>query len=76
MAEQEREFVVDSAFAIMQVSVANAASLNRYDCLAWPWIGHHDCRHFDWRTLATRNDTLDVLWHVTFLWSLPVRRLA
>ena len=49
MAEQEGEFVVDCALAVVEVGVANAASLDAHESLALAGVGHVDGDQFDAR---------------------------
>ncbi len=51
MAEQERELVVDSAVAVGQVCVADAAREDVDDDLARPRVGDDDIHHLDRLTL-------------------------
>ena len=38
--QQEREFVIDSAFPVVKVGVAHPASLHPHERLSRTWIGH------------------------------------
>jgi hypothetical protein len=40
--EQERELVIDSTFAVVQIRVADTARLDAHESLARTGIGHHD----------------------------------
>ena len=59
MAEQEGEVVVDCALAVVQVGVANAASLDAHQSLALAGVGHVYRNQFDARALRARDDTLN-----------------
>jgi hypothetical protein len=63
MPEQERELVVDAAFAIVQVGMTNAARLDVDERLARSWVRYDDRGDLDRSTLAPRDDALHFAGH-------------
>jgi hypothetical protein len=63
VAEQERELVVDPAFPVVQVGVADPAGLDLDDGLAGTRIGDDDRLDRDRRALRQRDDPANLLRH-------------
>ena len=61
--EQERELVVDTALAIVEVGVAHTARLHLHDCLTRARVGNHDGLDRHRCALATRYYSTNLLSH-------------
>ena len=61
--EEEREVVVDPAFAVVQVGVAHPARLDRDDGLAGAGVGHDDRLDGDRCSPCEGDDAPNLLWH-------------
>ncbi|SKZ68720.1 pyruvate-formate lyase [Mycobacteroides abscessus subsp. abscessus] len=64
--EEERILVVDAALFVGEIRMADTARLDIHDDVVGPGVGHHHVDEFRWRTLATRDDSLDRLRHSAF----------
>ena len=67
MSEKERVVVVDSAFPVVEIGVADAARLNGNDGLTRSGIRDHDGLDRDRRLLGPCDDSSNLLCHVTLL---------
>ena len=63
VAEQEGEVVVDAAFAVVQVGVADPAGLDRHDGFTRPGVGDHDRLDRHRVALLERHDSTNLLRH-------------
>ena len=63
MAEEEGEFVVDGALAVVQVGVAHAAREDLHSGLAGTRVGDDDRLEGDGGVLLPRDDALDLNGH-------------
>ncbi len=63
VAEQEREVVADTTFAVVQVGVADAARLDLHHGLTRARVGDDDVDDLDRRSLAAGDDSLDGVGH-------------
>ncbi len=61
MAEQEREVVVDRAFPVVEVGVADAARLHLHERLARPGVRHQDRLGRDRLTQGVGDDSFDLV---------------
>jgi len=69
VAEQERELVADSAFAIMQVGMADAARLDVHQRLSRTWIRDQHSLHCHGIALGAGYDATYFMNHVGDLMS-------
>ena len=63
MPEQKRELIVDSTFAIVEVGVADTASLNGYDGFTRTGIWNDDGLESDWLAFSCGDDSPYLLAH-------------
>jgi hypothetical protein len=64
VAEQERKVIVDRAFPVVKVGVADPRSLDSYYHLSWPGIGHDYGLKPDRIAFATGNYALSFTRHL------------
>jgi hypothetical protein len=64
MAEEERKVVIDSAFPVVKVGVADARSLNAYYDLSRSRVGHDYGLKSDWFAFASGNYALGFARHL------------
>tara|TARA_B100000700_G_scaffold327109_1_gene440656 strand:- start:2084 stop:2344 length:261 start_codon:yes stop_codon:yes gene_type:complete len=72
MAKQEREFVVDGALTVVEVSVTDPTGLDVDKYLARARVGHFDGLDSDWLSHGSGYDGLNAVWHQKFPYLLAV----
>src|SRR5215472_11100209 len=65
--EQVREVVADSALAVVQVGVADAAGLHRDQRLAGSWVGHYHRLDANRGALRAGDDAVHLMRHLLLL---------
>ena len=63
MPNVQGEIVVDGAFTLMEIGVADTAGLHANQCLAWARIGHQDRGQLHRRALGLGDYSINLMGH-------------
>jgi hypothetical protein len=63
VAQQERKIVVDGAFTVMEIGMANATGFYPNQCFAGARIRNQDGHQLNWRALARCDYSINLMGH-------------